>query len=151
MKKLKELVSTYKDYPREGVEFKDVLGIIQEPKIFKDERGYFMESFNAKTFQEGIGQKVKLFVGGKVDDKHGDPVEIEGVVKNITDGIWEDSEIRHGGYTKYNQGKTALIETDKRGSIILTTLRQPPQSIGQITHIDECRRVFFSQSSFANF
>ena len=36
MKKLKELVSTYKDYPREGVEFKDVLGIIQEPKIFKE-------------------------------------------------------------------------------------------------------------------
>ena len=88
-----------------------------------------------KCAQKGIGQKVKLFVGGKVDDQHGDPVEIEGVVKNITDGIWEDSEIRHGGYTKYNQGKTALIETDKRGSIILTTLRQPPQSIGQITHI----------------
>jgi dTDP-4-dehydrorhamnose 3,5-epimerase len=28
------------------------------PKIIKDERGYFMESFNDKTFQEGIGQKV---------------------------------------------------------------------------------------------
>ena len=28
------------------------------PKIIKDERGYFMESFNEKTFQEGIGQKV---------------------------------------------------------------------------------------------
>ncbi len=31
---------------------------ILEPKIFKDERGYFMESFNERTFQEGIGQKV---------------------------------------------------------------------------------------------
>lgn len=31
---------------------------ILEPKIFKDERGYFMESFNEKTFSEGIGQKV---------------------------------------------------------------------------------------------
>ena len=31
---------------------------ILEPKIINDERGYFMESFNAKTFQEGIGQKV---------------------------------------------------------------------------------------------
>ena len=36
MKRLKELISTYKDYPREGIEFKDVLGIIQEPKIFKE-------------------------------------------------------------------------------------------------------------------
>jgi dTDP-4-dehydrorhamnose 3,5-epimerase len=31
---------------------------ILEPKIVKDERGYFMESFNEKTFQERIGQKV---------------------------------------------------------------------------------------------
>lgn len=31
---------------------------ILEPKIINDERGYFMESFNAKTFQEGIGQNV---------------------------------------------------------------------------------------------
>jgi dTDP-4-dehydrorhamnose 3,5-epimerase len=28
------------------------------PKIIKDERGYFMESFNEETFQEGIGQKL---------------------------------------------------------------------------------------------
>ena len=34
---------------------------ILEPNIIKDERGYFMESFNEKTFQEGIGQKV-IFV-----------------------------------------------------------------------------------------
>lgn len=34
---------------------------ILEPKIIKDERGYFMESFNEKTFAEGVGQKV-IFV-----------------------------------------------------------------------------------------
>lgn len=31
---------------------------VLEPKIIKDERGYFMESFNEKTFSEGVGQKV---------------------------------------------------------------------------------------------
>ena len=31
---------------------------IIEPKIFNDERGYFMESFNEETFQKGIGQSV---------------------------------------------------------------------------------------------
>ena len=31
---------------------------IIEPKIILDERGYFMESFNEKTFQKGIGQEV---------------------------------------------------------------------------------------------
>ena len=29
-----------------------------EPKIIYDDRGYFMESFNERSFQEGIGQKV---------------------------------------------------------------------------------------------
>ena len=36
MKSLKEFIDTYKDYPKKGVEFKDVLGIIQEPRIFKE-------------------------------------------------------------------------------------------------------------------
>ena len=36
MKKLNELIDTYKDYPKKGIEFKDLLGIIQEPKVFKE-------------------------------------------------------------------------------------------------------------------
>ena len=36
MKFLEELIDTYQDYPNQGIEFKDVLGIIQEPKIFKE-------------------------------------------------------------------------------------------------------------------
>lgn len=31
-----------------------------DPKIITDERGYFMESFNEKTFQEGIQQSVRF-------------------------------------------------------------------------------------------
>ena len=36
MKKLLKSIDTYRDFPRKGIEFKDVLGIIQEPKIFKE-------------------------------------------------------------------------------------------------------------------
>ena len=36
MKRLYELIDTYKDYPKKGIEFKDVLGIIQEPEVFKE-------------------------------------------------------------------------------------------------------------------
>ena len=36
MKSIKEFISTYKDYPKKGIEFKDVLGIIQEPMIFEE-------------------------------------------------------------------------------------------------------------------
>jgi dTDP-4-dehydrorhamnose 3,5-epimerase len=31
---------------------------IIEPKIIKDERGFFMESFNEQTFEKGTGEKV---------------------------------------------------------------------------------------------
>ena len=34
---------------------------VLEPKVFKDERGYFMESYNETTFNNGVGQNV-LFV-----------------------------------------------------------------------------------------
>ena len=36
MKKLEELISTYKDFPKKGINFKDVLEIIQEPEIFNE-------------------------------------------------------------------------------------------------------------------
>ena len=36
MERLRDLIDTYKDYPKKGIEFKDVLGIIQEPKVFKE-------------------------------------------------------------------------------------------------------------------
>ena len=36
MEKLKYLIDNYKDFPKKGIEFKDLLGILQEPKVFKD-------------------------------------------------------------------------------------------------------------------
>ncbi len=36
MKRIHELIDTYKDFPKKGIQFKDVLGIIQEPEVFKD-------------------------------------------------------------------------------------------------------------------
>ena len=36
MKKLIELIKTYKDFPKKGIDFKDVLEIVQEPEIFKE-------------------------------------------------------------------------------------------------------------------
>ena len=36
MKKLKNLITTYKDFPQKGINYKDVLGIIQEPEVFNE-------------------------------------------------------------------------------------------------------------------
>ncbi|EDR4080827.1 dTDP-4-dehydrorhamnose 3,5-epimerase, partial [Salmonella enterica] len=44
-------------------EIPDVL--IFEPKVFSDERGFFMESFNQKVFEEAVGRKIEF-----VQDNH---------------------------------------------------------------------------------
>ena len=36
MKNLEKLISTYKDFPQKGVNFKDLLEIIQEPEVFNE-------------------------------------------------------------------------------------------------------------------
>ena len=36
MKKLKDLILTYKDFPKKGIDFKDVLEILQYPDIFQE-------------------------------------------------------------------------------------------------------------------
>ena len=36
MKKLQDLILTYKDFPKDGVDFKDVLEILKYPDIFKE-------------------------------------------------------------------------------------------------------------------
>ena len=36
MKKLKELIPSYEDFPKKGIIFKDVLEILQEPEVFSE-------------------------------------------------------------------------------------------------------------------
>ena len=36
MENLNEFIDTYKDFPKKGIDFKDVLPVIQEPRIFKE-------------------------------------------------------------------------------------------------------------------
>ena len=44
---------------------------IIEPKVILDERGYFMESFNERTFQDGVGQKVHFVQDNQSVSKKG--------------------------------------------------------------------------------
>ena len=36
MKKLENLIKTYNDFPEKGIAFKDILGIIQDPEVFRE-------------------------------------------------------------------------------------------------------------------
>ncbi|MGD8162226.1 dTDP-4-dehydrorhamnose 3,5-epimerase [Pantoea sp. FN0307] len=50
--------------------------LIFEPKVFGDERGFFMESFNQRVFEESIGRKVNF-----VQDNHSK--SIKGVLRGL--------------------------------------------------------------------
>ncbi len=81
----------------------------------------------------GAGARVRLRVGGKTDDRHGDPLEDEFTVLRLHAGKFEEPEPRHGGFTHCDQGPTAIVETDRGLTIMLTSRRMPPFSLRQLT------------------
>ena len=64
MQKLKELISTYKDYPQKGIDFKDVLGVIQEPEIFKEVIDKMSSSQIIKNSEAIISVDARGFIFG---------------------------------------------------------------------------------------
>jgi len=56
-------------------------------------------------------------------------------VRSLHDGQFEESEIRHGGYTHFDMGPTAIVDTDSGLTISLTTLRTVPVSLGIVTSV----------------
>jgi dTDP-4-dehydrorhamnose 3,5-epimerase len=45
--------------------------LILEPRVFEDERGWFMESFNQKVFDEAVGHHVEFVQDNHSFSKHG--------------------------------------------------------------------------------
>jgi microcystin degradation protein MlrC len=83
--------------------------------------------------EAGVGREVNLTVGGKVDRRHGDPVQVQGRVRILHDGTYIEHEVRHGGKRINHMGLTALVEIQGRNLLVLTSQRHPPFSLGQLT------------------
>ena len=45
--------------------------LLLEPKVFSDERGFFLESFNQRDFEEAIGKSVNFVQDNHSCSKHG--------------------------------------------------------------------------------
>jgi len=82
--------------------------------------------------QAGIGGAVVTTVGGKTDALHGRPVTVSGRVRALTDGIFVEREVRHGGWGGGDQGLTAVLELPDETTLILTSRRMAPMSLQQI-------------------
>lgn len=86
----------------------------------------------ARAQAAGVGARIRLEMGGKTDDRHGAPLVADVTVKALTAGQFEEAQPRHGGFTKMDQGPTAVVETDGKLTVMLTTRRMPPFSLQQL-------------------
>jgi microcystin degradation protein MlrC len=80
----------------------------------------------------GVRQDVVLNAGAKTDRLHGLPIPVRGKVRLVSDGLFTETQVRHGGWGKYDQGVTAVVETEQRHTFVLTSLRMAPMSLEQI-------------------
>jgi len=83
--------------------------------------------------EAGVGARLPMRLGGKSDDMHGVPLEGLFTVRSLAEGKFEEPEPRHGGFSRCDQGETAIVETDDGLTVMLTSLRMPPFSIRQLT------------------
>lgn len=82
----------------------------------------------------GAGARVRLRVGAGSDATQGPPLEAAFTVVAITDGRFEESKPRHGGFTRFDQGLTAVVRTDGGLCVMLTSQRMVPYSLQQLRH-----------------
>lgn len=81
----------------------------------------------------GVGNRASFRVGGKTDNLHGPPLVCEATVLGLFDGRFEEPHPRHGGFSQFDQGRTAVIQVENGLTIMLTSRRVPPFSLRQLT------------------
>lgn len=80
----------------------------------------------------GVRNPVELRVGGKTDHLHGPPVAVQGRVRALHEGLYTETEPRHGGQRFHDQGLTAVVEIQGPNTLVLTSRREPPFSLEQL-------------------
>ncbi|MCY3551956.1 MAG: M81 family metallopeptidase [Candidatus Poribacteria bacterium] len=103
--------------------------------VRQEASGYVVVVYDPEAVQNcvqaGVGNSVSLQVGGKADTLHGDPVSIQGNVRLIHDGRYEETQPRHGGQRYHDQGLTVVVAVGD-SLVVLTSRRQTPFSLQQL-------------------
>jgi len=79
----------------------------------------------AACLAAGVRGEVHLKAGGGA-------VPISGRVRTLSDGLFVEHEVRHGGWGRNDQGITAVVETAAETTIVLTSRRMAPMSLQQL-------------------
>jgi microcystin degradation protein MlrC len=73
----------------------------------------------------GVNATVAVSVGDP-------PLHARFAVRGLFDGVFEESQARHGGIRRFDQGPTAVVEAGGL-TVMLTSRRTAPFSLGQLT------------------
>jgi len=111
--------------------------ILQELLIQKAEGAVVIiaDAESAKTAIEAAdsGESVKLRIGGKTDEYHGEPVELVCHVESVTDGIFRNVGPMRDGIIE-NMGATAVVSSGGI-KIVLTEIKMPPWNLEQLRSV----------------
>jgi len=78
----------------------------------------------SEAVKAGVGETVRLSLGGHTDELHGEPLSVEGRVKNVTDGKFIN-EGPMGTGSESDMGVTAVMEIGGNDVIVATKRVQP--------------------------
>ena len=115
---------------------KDLL--IFEPRVFADERGWFMESFNQKNFEQALAER-NLEIPNFVQDNHS--MSQKGVLRGL-----------HYQLNPHAQGKLVRV-VQGRAWDVAVDIRQGSPTFGQWVGIEltgENQRQFWIPAGFAH-
>ncbi|MER7003856.1 M81 family metallopeptidase [Dactylosporangium sp. NPDC000555] len=81
----------------------------------------------------GVGADVDTRLGGRTDERHGEPVYVRGRVLTVTDGRYRTSGSWMTG-REFDMGTTAVLQVDGV-SVVVTTRPTPPFHAEQLTSV----------------
>ncbi len=89
----------------------------------------------AACWDAGVGAAIRLSVGGSTDRWHGDPVDVGGVVRALSDGVFE-CELPDNHFASFygntiRMGRTAWLRAGGV-NIVLTERKTPPFDLAQL-------------------
>jgi microcystin degradation protein MlrC len=102
----------------------------------------------------GLGAEIEVMVGGKVDDWHGEPVRVRGVVENLTDGRFTTGGKDHFANIygqAVNMGRCARLRCGGI-TLLLTEKKTPPGDLEQLRSqgiIPEAQKIIVVKSTIA--
>ncbi|MCY2941749.1 MAG: M81 family metallopeptidase [Planctomycetota bacterium] len=80
----------------------------------------------------GIGNSASFTIGAKHDRFHGLPLLLNAKVSFLGEGKFSESSPTHGGFTEFDQGKTAILHTEEGNTLMITSRRMVPFSLNQL-------------------